>query len=305
MTARNVSMGAPFRWLTKAVDVGRRNPRALFGGFAILAVVGLVPTVVQMVLQAVLVEQPVLMWSIYALVMVAALVAMPPLTGAAIRMMHACETGQPASAMDVFSGYRDSAFAVRMVLTALLLMAMYLLIVGVLLALMPGKELMIEVFSRSMATPPGGQPDMSGLPEFDPADLPWMLMWFLGAGLAMIATMHVQMLAYCHAALGGHGPVASVAGGLAGSLRNVLPLFVFVLAMLAVGFVVALVLGVVVGLLAAVLIMVSPVLAGVVMVPVYLGLMLVAYVLIFGFYYHAWRDIFGEPAADPMDAIAA
>lgn len=305
MTARNVSIGAPFRWLTKAVDVGRRNPRALFGGFAILTVVGMVPTVVQMVLQTLLPEQMVLMWSLYALVMVAALVAMPPLTGAAIRMMHACETGQPASAMDVFNGYRDSAFAVRMVLTTLLLTAMYLLIVGVLLALMPGKELMIEVFSRSMATPPGGQPDMSDLPDFDPADLPWMLLWFLGAGLVMIATMHVQMLAYCHAALGGHGPVASVAAGLAGSLKNVLPLFVFMLAMLAIGFVAALVLGVVVGLLAAVLIMVSPVLAGVVMVPIYLGVLLLVYVMVFGFYYHAWREIFGEPAADPMDAIAA
>ena len=35
MTARTVSMGAPFSWLMKALDVGRRQPRALFGGFAI------------------------------------------------------------------------------------------------------------------------------------------------------------------------------------------------------------------------------------------------------------------------------
>lgn len=305
MTARTVSIGAPFSWLMKAFDVGRRNPRALFGGFAILMVVGLVPTVVQMALQAALPEQPALMWSLYALVMLASLVAMPPLTGAAIRLLHACETGQPATAFDVFDGYRDSAFAVRMVLTSLLLMVMYLAIVAVLFAFMPAKELMIEVITRAFTAPPGGQPDMSGLPQFDPADLPWMLLWFLGSAAVMFVTMHVQMLAFCHAALGGHGPVSALSAGLVGSLKNAVQLFLFVLAMLVVFFVVAFVLALVVGLLAVVLAMVSPVLAGVVLVPVYLVCILLFYVVLFGFYYHGWRDIFGEPAADPMDAIAA
>lgn len=305
MTVRTVSMGAPFRWLMKAVDVGRRNPGALFGGFALVALIGLVPTVLQMVLQATLPGQPTLMWSLYALAMLASLLAMPPLMGAAIRMLHACETGQPASAFDVFDGFRDVPFGVRMVLTSLLLLAMYAAILGVLFLLMPGKELMIEVFSRSMSTPPGAEPDLTGLPPFDPADLPWMLLWFLGTMIVMLATMHVQMLAYCHAALGGHGPVSAVAGGLAGALKNVLPLLVFMLAMLVVGFVAAVVVGLVVGLLAVVLAMVSPVLAGVVLLPVYLAVILVVYVVMFGFYYHGWREIFGEPAADPMDAIAA
>jgi len=45
--------------------------------------------------------------------------------------------------------------------------------------------------------------------------------------------------------------------------------------------------------------LVSPVLAMVVVLPVYLVLMLALYVVMFGFYYHGWREIFGEPAEAP------
>ncbi len=304
MTARTVSMGTPFRWLMKAVDVGRRNPRALFGGFAILMLVSLVPSVVQMVLQAMLADSPALMWSLYALVVLASMVAMPPLTGAAIRLLHACETGQPASALDVFNGYRDGAFALRMVLTTLLLLLFSVLVMAVLYALLPAKEFIIEAFSRSMATPPGGQPDMTGL-DFDPASLPWLFLWMVGAMAALFTAMHVQLLATTHAALSGQGPVDALLSGLQGTLKNVLPLTGFTVAMLVIGFVAALVLALVLGLLAVVLTLASPVLAGVVLVPAYLVTVLIVMVVLYGFYYHAWREIFGETAADPLDAIAA
>ena len=50
-------------------------------------------------------------------------------------------------------------------------------------------------------------------------------------------------------------------------------------------------------------------LAKLVAVPLYLVLMLGLYVVMYGFYYHAWRDIFGVPAAvadaSATDAIVA
>lgn len=304
MTARTVSIGAPFRWLMKAIDVGRRNPRALFGGFAIVVLVSLVPTVVQMVLQALLADSPTLMWSLYGLVMLASVLAMPPLTGAAIRLLHACESGQPAAALDVFNGYRDGAFALRMVLTSLLLFAFYLVLMGLLFALMPAKEAMVEFFTIAMATPPGGQPDMSGL-DFDPSSLPWLFLWMVGAMAAIFTAMHVQLLATTHAALSGQGPLHALLSGITGTLRNVVPLTAFTLSMLVIGFVAVFLLVLVLGLLAVVLAMVSPVLAGVVLLPVYLASILVLVIVLYGFYYHAWREVFGETAADPMDAIAA
>ncbi len=304
MTARTVSMGTPFRWLMKAVDVGRRNPRALFGGFALLLLISLVPSVLQMVLQTTLVDTPALMWSLYALVTVVGILAMPPLTGAAIRLLHACETGQPASALDIFNGYRDGAFALRMVLTTLLMMLFSVVLMGLLYALLPAKEFIIEVFSRSIAAPPGGQPDMTGL-DFDPASLPWLFLWMVGATAALFTAMHVQLLATTHAALSGQGPVDALLSGLQGTLKNLLPLSGFTIAMLVIGFVALLVLALVLGLLAVVLTLASPVLAGVVLVPAYLLAILIMLVVLYGFYYHAWREIFGETAADPLDAIAA
>ncbi|PZO08024.1 MAG: hypothetical protein DCF27_09680 [Lysobacteraceae bacterium] len=298
-------MGAPFRWLMKAVDVGRRNPRALFGGFALLLAVGLVPSVVQLVSQFALADSPALMWSVYGLSMLASLVLLPPVMGAAIRLLHRCETGQPAAAFDLFDGYRDTAFALRMVLTVLLLMAIYLAVFVVLYLLLPGKEFFVEAMVRSMAAPPGGQPDMTGMPELDPSVLPTMLLWVLGMVVAVFALTHAYMLALTHAALGGHGPLAAVSAGFKAMVKNVFPLLGFTLAMMVVGFVLTLILVLVVALLATVLALVHPILAGVVILPIYLLAALAMYVVIFGFYYHGWREIFGEMAADPMDAISA
>jgi flagellar biosynthesis protein FliR len=57
----------------------------------------------------------------------------------------------------------------------------------------------------------------------------------------------------------------------------------------------------VIGLLAKL----SPALGIAVGVPVYLGLMLVFYVVAFGYYYHAWRDIYAEPVVVAGDALVA
>lgn len=301
MTSRTVSMGAPFRWLMKAVDVGRRNPRALFGGFALLMLVALIPSVVQMVAQSLLAESPQLVLAVYLVTILASLVIMPPLTGSAFRLLHACETGQPAAASDIFDGYRDGGFALRMVLTAVLVTLAYLVLAGLLYVVMPGKEFMIELFSRSMATPPGGQPDMSGMPPFPPS----FLLWMLGAFAVLLVLTHAYLLAFGQAALAGQGPADSVLAGFKATLRNVLPFLGFTLVAMVVGFVLVLILAIVVGLFAAVLMAVSPVLAGVVLLPVYLGLMLVMYVVMFGFYYHGWREIFDEPTVEPADAFAA
>jgi hypothetical protein len=152
-----------------------------------------------------------------------------------------------------------------------------------------------------MATPPGGQPDMSGMPPFPPS----FLLWMLGAFAVMLVLTHAYLLAFGQAALAGQGPVDSVLAGFKATLRNVLPFLGFTLVAMVVGFVLVLILAIVVGLFAAVLMAVSPVLAGVVLLPVYLGLMLVMYVVMFGFYYHGWREIFDEPTVEPADAFAA
>lgn len=304
MTVKSVSMGAPFQWFMKALDIGGKNPRALFGGFLILLVVALVPTLVQLGVEHGLKPSLNVLLAVYGVIMVLSLLLMPPITGSALRLVHACEQGRPASAFDVLDGYRDGGFAVRMILTSLMMLACFLIVFGLLWALMPGKDFMMELFARSAATPPGGQPDMSGMPPFPPS----FLLWLLGAMAFLLVLSHVYLLTYAQAALAGQGPVAATAQGFKAVLRNLLPFIGFTLAALAVGFVVLLVLGVVLALVIGLLATVSPVVGIAIGVPLYIGLMLVMYVVMFGFYYHAWRDIFGEAAVLPppvSDAIVA
>ena len=297
MTARSVTMAAPFRWLMKAFDVGRRQPKALFGGFALLLAVGLVPSVLQALAQAL---APGAMGVVYALVIGVSLVLVPPLSGAAFRLMHDCETGRPVAATDLFNGYRDREFAVRMILTSLLFMLAYVAVLALLITVVPGKEFFAEMLARFAAAAPGVEPDLTNLPPLPPSFLLWLL---AAAGLAVVLGS-AYMLAFAQAALAGHGPAAALAGGLVATLRNLLPLVGFFLVASIVGFFALLLVALVLGVIGGVLGLVSPLLAMLVVMPVYLGLVLVLYVVMFGFYYHAWREIFGEPVAMPVDTLA-
>ena len=302
MSIRSVGMASPFRWLMKSLDIGRRQPGALFGGFALLLVVGLVPSIVQLAIQLGLQPSAPVMLAVYAVVMLVSVVIMPPLVAGAFRLIHACETGQPARATDVFALYRDMPAAVRMVLTALLLMVIYIAVfVG--LILMPGGTFFGEIMQVAMTTPPGQQPDMTGLQP-----PPGLLLWMLFALFAALVVGNAYMLAFVQAALGGRGPVGATGDGFLAAFKNLLPLLGFAIVAGIVGFVlmfvVVLVLVLVVGLLAAA----SPVLGLLVAIPIYLAMVLVIYVVAFAFYYHAWREIFDvpvAPAAPAEDAIAA
>lgn len=301
MTTSRITLASPFRWLMKALDSGRKQPRALIGGFALMLLVAVLPSVPQVYIEHVVKPPMATLMAVYGAVMVFSLLVVPPVMGGALRLLHRCELGQPAAATDVFEGYRDGGFARRMIGTALLCMLVYLAIFAVLYLAMPSKDFVVELFARSMATPPGGQPDMAGMPP--PSG--WLLLWFPVAMVVLFVSMHGYLLAYLQAALGGRGAVDATVTGFAAMLRYVLPFAVFTAAAVAFGGVLVFFVAIIVILVLGLLAMVSPVLAVALAVPVYLGLMLVMYVVMFGFYYHAWRDIFGEPAEAPADALEA
>ncbi len=302
MSARAVDMGAPFSWLMKSLDVGRRNPGALFGGFLLVMVVGLVPSALQFGGDAVTTPMSAAWIAAYALSVVASIVLMPPLMGAAFRLLDACETGAPARASDIFDGYRDTAFAVRMILLALAFMAVYVVALGLLYVALPGKEALVEIFQRVMSTPNGQTLDTTGL-QPPPGGI---LLWLLAAAALLLVLGNAYMIAFAQAALAGRSPGAALADGFAGALRNLLPFIGFAIVAFIVGMVLLLIAGVVIGVVIGVMAAISPTLAFIVGVPLYLVLMLGLYVVMFGFYYHAWREMYGVPAAPAApDAIVA
>lgn len=293
MSTRPVSMSAPFSWVMKALDVGRRNPAALFGGFLLMLLVLLVPTAAQLLADTMLAKGTTTWGVVYALSVLASLALTPPLFGAAFRLLDACERGVPVRATAIFDGYRLPGFWLRMVLLMLAFVAVYLVAIGLLVVLLPGKEVLLQYFTRALAAGPGGTPDFAGLAP-PPGGL---LLWLLGAMFLLLVLGNAYMLAFAQASLTGSGVIDSTIAGFAGSFRNLLPFLGIAIAMFFIGLVLMLVLGLVVVMVVAVLSMVSQALAIAVLAPLYVLMMLGLYVIMFAYYYHAWRDILAAPGA--------
>jgi hypothetical protein len=301
MSINSVSMAAPFNWFMKALDVGRRQPKALFGGFVLLILVGAVPSVLQVAGKELLGEGSSALLVVYGVSVVLSLLLMPPLMGSAFRLVHACENGTPSAATDIFAGLRDRDFVVRTLLAMLVAVAAYVLLIGVLVALLPGKEFFAALAPRLLDLQPGETPDLTGLPPFPSS----FLLWLLAAMAVTMVMQYAYMLGFARVALNGRGPLAAFGDGLKATLRNVLPFVAFTFAAVVVGSVALLLLALVAGVLVAVLSAVSPALGIAAAIPLYLGAMLLFYVLSFGFHYHAWREMFSEPVAAPEDALEA
>ena len=294
MSPNAVAMAAPFRWLAKAFDVGRRNPKALFGAIALALAVVFAISVLQMILQAA--AQGAGAGTGVAVVMAVTTViswlVMPPLFGGLFRVLDATDRGRPVVATDVFNAFARGQGGKRLVLTNLVYSLAYLAFLALMLATSLGQFLR-EYFAIALAVPPGGQPDQAALLALIQSTSPTAFLWLPVAVLVIGAWMHASMLALATAALREASVAECVVAGLLAVARNVLPLLGISLAVLAGGFVLGLLLVLVLALLVGLLSLLSPVLGVVVMLPLMAALMLAMYALMFGFYYHGWREIFG------------
>lgn len=305
MTSRSVSISAPFNWLMQTFESARRHPRPLVGGLGFLSLVAMVPTAVQMAVELALPGNFVALGVVMALATVFNLIVLPPLTGGMYRMLHAAENDGPVQAGDVFAGFRQDPQ--RMIGVALTMTLTSIAVLGLIFLMLPGKEFWYEIFRIAFTTPPGAEPDMSTLPQIAP-----------GAALGTLACMallvvttfvlaNANMFAYTRAALSGRGVAAAIGDGFSAVMRNVLPLLVFAGAMFFVGMVAMMIIGLLLGIVMAVASMISPALGMIVMLPLYLLLFVGMYLLVLGFYYHGWRELFGDEAAvapAPADTIA-
>ena len=95
--------GAGLRWLMNALNLGGRNPRAVFGGAALLMLVALVPTVVQLVVQEGLgIHDQAIVLGLVGFSLLYSLLLMGPLSAGYLRVLHAAETGAPTRATAIF-----------------------------------------------------------------------------------------------------------------------------------------------------------------------------------------------------------
>jgi hypothetical protein len=113
----------------------------------------------------------------------------------------------------------------------------------------------------------------------------------------------VYAIGFGQVALGGRRIGEALGDGFAGTLKNVLPIVLLAVLSVIGMFALVLVVTIVGGILAVVGGLVHKVLGMLLIMPVYIGMLLVIYVVMFGVMYFMWRDICGDaPAIDvPRD----
>ena len=305
MTTRALGAAAGFGWLKNAVNLGRNNPKAIFGGAALLMVVA----VVAMVLAALAMGLVVAIVGEglggtiagMLLMMVVLLAVMGMLSVGYLRLIDAVESGRPARAFDVFAGFGDVAASLRMIgLMVLLTIVQNLLMVALLSVFAAG---VIDWYMQAMQASMAGTPDLAMMQLPAGIGLAYLVMILIG-----MVFFGVQSVGFGQVALRGRGVFGAMGNGFAGAFKNLLPLLVMLLT-----YFVAII---VVGIAAFLLVMLVGLLANavgawvgiVIGVPLYLAFVLMLVVVGFGAMYHLWRDVCGgdDTAAEiQVDALTA
>jgi hypothetical protein len=281
--------GAGWRWLSRAIDLGRHDPKALFGAAALMLVVALIPSLVQqLVLLAVGPANTHVVLGVAVAGMLAMLVVFPLLIAGFLRVIDAAENGRPTRALAVFDTFRAGNDRGRIIGTGLLLMLVYVALIALVLGV-AGREVAAwywEVLSIAQSATPGSTPALPGMPEG------------MGrvAGLLLLVMMisgGLYSIGFGQVALGGRTATGALADAAAGTVKNVLPLLVLTLLGLVAMVVATLVIVLVVMFLTMLGSVVHPALGLALALPVYVAFMVIMYVVMFGVMYFIWRDVTG------------
>lgn len=303
MTTRATGPGAGLRWLISAVNLGSRNAKAVFGAAALLIVMALVPTAVQLAIGAVAGNSPVVAVIGLVLSLLYSIVVMPPLVGGFLRLIHRTESGTPVGATALFDMLRDTGDVLRMIGLTLLLLVVVLAVL-VVFGLVLGADFLsglMELMQQLEAAQGQAAPSIS---------FPDGLGTFIALGTLIGLFLNgVYTLSAGQVAIGGRPVFAAVGDGFVGTLKNLLPLLVLLLVVLVAGFLAMLAIGLVAALVGFIGTMIHPVVGMLLIAPIYIALMIGIYVISFGVMYFMWRDICGDgvaaaPAPDRDDHVA-
>lgn len=274
-------------WLKRGINLGRHNARAVFGAAAILMFLWLVPSVVQLMLMAALRPGPMGASIIGVLTTLLAIGLLPPLVGGYLRLIDASESGQPATASDIFAPFRHGGDARRLISFGAIMLVSSLVLFAVLLEFFGEgiAEWVTQIMTLSQQS--NGQLDPSQVPA-----APEGLGRLIGLGsIAFLLFGSVWAIGFGQVALGGQRVRTAIADGVMGTLKNLLPLL-FVAIVVALAF---LPLGLILGLVFKVLevggSLIHPVLGSALLLVANLAFMVAMYVVMFGVMYYLWRDV--------------
>ncbi len=295
MTTRTVRAGNGWKWLVQAVNVGRGNPKAVYGAIVILSALALLPSLLQLVLQQVLGLDAQSQLMVIGATSLLSMVVYPLLIGGVLRVIDRVERGQPAKASDVFSTFSGDAGAGRLIGFGLLMGALYIATFYALISAFG--EGVIDWYMQILAI----SQDMSG--QAAPASPPDLPLPPAGIGplmaLGLLFGLYyatVYAIGLGQVALGDRPVGKAFTDGLGGALKNALPVIVVAALSMVGGLVLMLAFAMVVTLITVVASLLHPAIAAFLVLPLYLALVLVLYIVMFGVMYAMWRDICADPA---------
>lgn len=301
MTTRTVGAGHGWKWIVQGVNVGRANPRAVYGATAVVALLALVPNVLQAVLQIAFGLEPGTQIMVIGATSLVSIIVYPLLIGGVLRVIDAVEHGRPARPSDVFATFTGGN-AGRFIGFGVLMGALYIATFYALVSAFGEGvvEWYMDVLSisqeMSAQSAPASPPEMP-MPPAGIAPL-MALAIFFGVYYATVYAIGLGQVA-----LGGRPVMQAFTDGLGGALRNVLPVIIAAAIAMAGGFALMLAFAMVVTIITVVASLVHPALAALLVLPLYLLLLLVLYIVMFGAMYAMWRDICGpQDASGPADA---
>lgn len=298
MTTRSKSPAAGFDWLKNGISVARRHPKPLLGGAALLVVACLLPSLITMPLQyrAMYGGTPPSMTSFVWGMVISVLfgLVLVPLYAGYLQLVDAAERGLPARATDIFKPYRNGD-AMRLIGYGLAMMVIYVVFFGLIIATTGGSAFawyMQALAAQTNHVPPPGVPQGFGIVIALSMVVGLLMMGFYSISLGQIA-------------LRGRPVFSAIGDGLIGALKNALPLLVFALSAFLAWIVLAIALGIVVVVLGLIGKLVGVWLALVLIIPLYIAVILLAFTVMFGAMYHLWRDVCGDDIVPDMAGASA
>lgn len=290
MAVRSNGASAGFGWVTRGISVGFRHPKPLLGGTALLVVALLIPSLLQILLQFLLLgngnppNASLFAWIAAAPMLLTVLIL--PLYAGYMQMIDATERGLPARARDIFKPYRDGT-ALNIIGYAILLMAIYLVVFGLVILLtgrgIPSWYLQLVTAQASHLPAPSTLPEGFGLT-------------FASLAIAGLFMTGVYAISFCEVALRRRGVFGAIGDGVIGALKNLLPLLVFALSLILAWIGIAIVFGIIAVLLGLAGKIISPWMIAAVLIPLYIAFMLFILPGMFGMLYHLWRDVCADDA---------
>ncbi len=293
MTTRAMGPAAGWHWLKHGINLGRHNPKAIFGAVGLVALVALIPSLIQLLLTQGLKLGPETVLSVVGLTTLLSIVVYPLLIGGVLRVIDASENGRPTHATAVFDTFKPDHGAGRLIGFGVLLTVLYIAAFVAVIGLF-GKDFFgwyLQVISTAMqAQAPTMPATLPAMPE--------------GLGLVMaFGTLvglffgGVYAIGFGQVALGGRGIGEALADGVKGTLKNVLPIVLAAIIVIVGFIVIALVFGLVGMLVAVIGNLLHPTVGMLLLAPLYIGFLLVLYVVMFGAMYFMWRDVAGQGAS--------